>query len=89
MGSGVLKTLSPDEVSHYQLLYIFSCSGYSSEPHVGLLLWSLSIGLCRHYLFFITDASVVDYRVASLAGTWGPISLIAGFIPHMLGAVAT
>src|SRR6266702_342664 len=89
MGSGVLKTLSSDKVSYYQLLYVFPCSGHSSKPCIGLLLWGLSICSCCHYLLFVASASVINYCFASLALAWGPVSLvITWFVPRMLRAVA-
>src|SRR6266702_196803 len=88
MGSGILKTLSSDEVPYDQFLYIFSCCSYPSKPHIGLLLRSLGGCSCRRDLLF-TDASVVDYGVASSAGVWGPVALVVRPIPRMLGTVAT
>ncbi|SRR6266702_2848217 len=89
MGSGILKILPPNKVSHNQFLYIFFHCGYSLEPCVGLLLWSLSIGPCPYCLFFVTNASIIDYRIASLAGSWRPILLVVGPVPCVLGTVAT
>src|SRR6266702_3259623 len=90
MGSGVLKTLSSNEVPHHQFLYVFSRGGHPSEPCVRLLLWGLSVSSCRYYWLFIADASVVDHRFMSLTRSWGPASLgIVWSVPCMLGAIAT
>src|SRR6266702_1822479 len=89
MGSGVLKTLSSDKISHHQFLHVFSGGGHSSKPFVCLLLWGLGICLCRRHFFFI-DAPVIHNGFASLALSWGPVSLIVvWFVPCVLGAIAT
>jgi len=41
MGLGFLKILSSQEISHYEISDLFSFVGYSSEPHICYLLWSL------------------------------------------------
>src|SRR6266702_886375 len=90
MGSGILKTLSSDEVPHHQFLYVFSRGGHPSEPCVCLLLWGLSVSSCHYYWLFITDASVIDHGFTSLTLSWGPTSLSGvWFIPRMLGTIAT
>jgi len=76
MGSGVLKTLSSNEVPHHQFLYVFSGRGYSLEPCISLLLWRLSVGTRYHRLFFITDTSVVDHGVTPLTWAWDPVALV-------------
>src|SRR6266702_1603463 len=89
MGSGVLKTLSSDKVSHHQFLHVFSCGGHSPKPFVCLLLWGLGIRSCRGYFFFINTPIIHD-GFASLALSWGPVSLVAvRFVPRVLGAIAT
>src|SRR6266702_1681775 len=88
MGSGGLKTLPSDKVSHHQFLHIFSCGGHSSEPFVCLLLWGLSICSCR--CFFFVDASVIYHSFASLALSWGPVLLsVVWFVPRVLRTIAT
>src|SRR6266702_6391129 len=86
MGSGVLKTLSSYKIPHDQFLYVFSCSCHSLKPRVCLLLWSLSGGLCDEG-FFVTDTSVINYHIASLAWTQCPVSLIIGLVPGVLRVV--
>src|SRR6266702_1899236 len=67
MGSGALKTLSSDEIPHYQFLHFFSHRRDSLEPRVGLLLGSLSVGSCDGGLFFVVYAPIVYYGLPSLA----------------------
>src|SRR6266702_4713887 len=89
MGSGVLKALSSDKISHYQFLYVFSSGGHPSKPLICLLLWSLGICSCRCY-FFVVDTSVIYDGFASLARSRGSISLVVVRpVPRMLGAIAT
>ena len=90
MGSGVLKTLSSDEISHHQFLHVFSCGGHSSKPFVCLLLWGLN-GRSRYRRFLFAYASIIDYCFASLTGTWSPVALpfSAWLIPRVLGTIAT
>jgi len=90
MGSGILKTLSSNKVSHHQFLHVFSHSGHSSKPRIGLLLWGLIVWSFSHRLFIIANASVVNHRFSSLTGMQGPVALVVvGSIPGMLRAVAT
>src|SRR6266702_8010401 len=90
MGSGALKTLSSDKIPHHQFLYVFSCGSHSSKPFVRLLLWRLSIGSCRCYLFFFSDASVIHYGFAPLGLSQGPVPLsVIWSVPRMLGTIAT
>src|SRR6266702_2759113 len=90
MGSGALKTLSSDKIPHNQFLHVFSCGGHPSKPCVRLLLRGLSISPCCYYWLLVADASVVDYRFASLSWLWGPVPpSVVWSVPRMLGAVAT
>src|SRR6266702_3711416 len=89
MGSGILKTLSFYKVPHDQFLYVFSSCGHSSEPCVGLLLWSLSGRPCNEGLLIFADASVINHCVVSLTRAQGPTLLTVGLVPCVLGAVAT
>src|SRR6266702_553792 len=89
MGSGALKTLLSDKISHDQFLYLFSCGSHSSEPCIGLLLRGLSVSSCRYYWFLVADASVIDHCFTPLSRSWGPVSSsIIWSVPRVLGAVA-